>query len=191
MPLSEFNFGEELPTIRAGRVRLRWLTDADVPALFVIFGDAEVMRYWSQGPFANVDEAREYLSRIRECFTKRDLFQWGIELNDAPGVIGTCTLAQLDSRNRRAEVGFALARTHWGKGYISEVLPAIIRFAFDELELQRLTADADPRNLGSVRALERAGFVREGYLRQHYRLYGEVQDAIIFGLLRSEYRASK
>ena len=191
MGVADFELGDHLPTIVASRVRLRWLTDADVPALFTVFGDAEVMRYWSHEPFKSMDDARKYLASIRECFAKRELFQWGIERVDAPGVIGTCTLAHLDAQHKRAEVGFALARAHWGKGHISEALPAIIRFAFDQLELERLTADADPRNLGSIGALDRAGFVREGFLRQHYRLYGEVQDAILFGLLKSEHRASK
>lgn len=186
MSSSRFNLGDALPTIEAGRVTLRWLTEHDIPALFTVFGDAEVMRYWSHEPFKNIEDARQYLNQIRDCFAKRELFQWGIELNETNAIIGTCTLAHLDAQHKRAEVGFALARAHWGKGYISEVLPAIIRFAFEELGLERMTADADPRNHGSVRALERAGFVREGYLRGHYRLYGEVQDAIIFGLLREE-----
>lgn len=181
-----FNLGDHLPTITAGRLRLRWLTDADIPALFEIFGDAMLCRYWSHEPFKSIDDARQYLNEIRDCFAKRELFQWGIELHETNEIIGTCTLAHLDAQHKRAEVGFALARAHWGKGYISEVVPAIIRFAFEELGLERLTADADPRNHGSIRALERAGFVREGYLRSHYRIYGEVQDAVTFGLLRSE-----
>lgn len=182
----------QLPTITAHRLRLRWLEDDDIPALFTVFGDARVCRYWSHGPFASIDDARDYLRRIRECFAKRSLFQWGVELlgpgesGTSRAIIGTCTLARIDAQHRRAEVGFALAAAHWGKGYIGEALAALIGFAFDELDLHRLTADVDPRNTASLRALERAGFRREGVLREHYRLYGEVQDAVIFGLLRTE-----
>ncbi len=185
-----FNVGQTLPTLAAKRLRLRWLTDADIPALFAVFGDAEVMRYWSHEPFKSIEDARQYLNQIRECFAKRELFQWGIELNETNAIIGTCTLAHLDAQHKRAEIGFALARAHWGKGYIVEALPVLIRFAFEELGLERLTADADPRNASSIRVLERAGFAREGMLRSHYRLYGEVQDAIIFGLVRSDWRSA-
>lgn len=157
-----FAIGDRLPTINSARLRLRWLTDADVPALFAIFGDAEVMRYWSHGPLKDTDDARGYLNEIRECFAKRELFQWGIELVGSEGIVGTCTLAQLDAQHKRAELGFALARAHWGNGYIAEALPALIQFAFDELDLNRLTADADPRNDASIRALERAGSSAKG-----------------------------
>lgn len=202
MPNAPFELGESLPTIPAGRVRLRWLTDADVPALLAIFGDAEVMRYWSHGPFASIDDARDYLRQIRDCFAKRELFQWGVELlpagdggeGGAEGggeIIGTCTLAQLDAQNRRAELGFALARAHWGNGYMAEALPALVRFAFEQLDLHRLTADADPRNHSSIRALSRLGFQPEGILREHYLLNGEKQDAIVFGLLRSHWQDSE
>jgi [ribosomal protein S5]-alanine N-acetyltransferase len=187
MPSPAFDLGASLPTLDAVQVRLRWLTDADVSALFAIFGDAAVMRYWSHEPLASIDEAREYLEKIRDCFARRDLFQWGVELTATPEIIGTCTLAHLDAEHKRAELGFALARAHWGKGYMREALPALLAFAFGELDLERLTADADPRNHASIGLLEKLGFVREGFLRQHYRLYGEVQDAIILGLLRGEF----
>lgn len=67
-----------------------------------------------------------------------------------------------------------------------EILPRLIHFAFaaDGLNLRRLTADADPRNASSIKLLRHLGFVQEGFLRQHYDVNGELQDAIIFGLLR-------
>lgn len=199
MDAKSFDLGDHLPAIAGERVRLRWVEEADVPALLEIFGDAEVMRYWSHGPFTSMDDARDYLRKIRECFAKRELFQWGIELIDsAEGgdggeggqIIGTCTLAHLDAEHRRAELGFALAKAHWGKGYMAEALPALVRFAFEELDLHRLTADADPRNHASIRVLSRLGFRPEGILREHYLLHGEKQDAVLFGMLRSEWQAA-
>jgi ribosomal-protein-alanine N-acetyltransferase len=189
MAAHAFDLGDALPTISTERMRLRWLTDADVPALLEIFGDAEVMRYWSHGPFASLDEAREYLRTIRECFARHELFQWGIERTPGEGgIIGTCTLAQLDGQHRRAELGFALARAHWGNGYMREVLPALLRFAFERMDLHRITADADPRNLASLGLLTRLGFRAEGHLREHYLVNGEKQDATLFGLLRKEWK---
>jgi RimJ/RimL family protein N-acetyltransferase len=186
MAASSFDLGDRLPTIAAGRVRLRWLMDDDVSALLTVFGDSEVMRYWSHGPLADVPAARKYLDLIRECFARRELFQWGVELATNGEIIGTCTLAELSTEHRRAELGFALARSHWGRGYMREALPALLDFAFDRLELARITADADPRNDRSIRLLQRLGFQTEGSLRQHYLVNGEWQDAVLFGLLSSE-----
>jgi ribosomal-protein-alanine N-acetyltransferase len=176
-----------LPTIVASRVRLRWLTPHDIPALFEIFGDSEVCRYWSRPPLRNQAEARDLHNQIIRYFAERSLFQWGIAGIVDDRVIGTCTLASLTPEHSRAEVGFALARAAWGQGYMAEALPALIRFAFESLNLHRLEADVDPRNLPSIRLLERMGFRREGLLRERYHLNGEIQDALFYGLLRREF----
>jgi RimJ/RimL family protein N-acetyltransferase len=181
-----FTFGTTLPTLAAGRLRLRWLTEADVPSLFAIFGDAEVTRYWGFAVLPDQTAAAALLADVHDHFRRRSLLQWGVELVQTGELIGTCTLAHLDSANRRAELGFALGRAHWGQGYMAEALRVLLRFAFVELRLHRVMADADPRNARSMRALERLGFRREGLLRQHYLVQGEAQDAVVYGLLRSE-----
>jgi len=163
------------------------LTPVDVPALFEIFGDPLVCRYWSRPPLRGLAEAADLLGEITRCFAERSLFQWGVADVFDDRVIGTCTLSSLSARHRRAEVGFALARAAWGKGYMAEALTALIGFAFETLGLHRLEADVDPRNLPSIRLLEGAGFRREGFLRERYHLNGEIQDALFYGLLRREY----
>jgi ribosomal-protein-alanine N-acetyltransferase len=178
--------GPTLPTIDAGRVVLRWLTEDDVPALYRIFSHPEVMRYWSTEPFADQAAAADYLAQIRRCYAERSLFQWGVARKDGDGVIGTCTLSSLSPKHHRAEIGYALARERWGRGYMREALPALLRFAFRTLGLNRIEADVDPRNEPSIKSLERLGFRREGYQRERYHVGGELQDSVLFGLLRSE-----
>lgn len=181
---------DRLPTIETERLRLRWLAPADVPALFAIFGDAEVCRYWSSPPLPDTAAAEALLREIEASFTARSLFQWGIAERDSDAVIGTCTLASLSAEHRRAEVGFALARSAWGRGYLAEALPALLAFGFDTLGLHRIEADVDPRNARSIRVLERVGFQREGFMRERYHLAGEIQDAVMYGLLRHEWAES-
>jgi len=182
-----FDLGDRLPTLDAGPVCLRWLTDADVPALFAIFGDAEVTRYWGFDVLADLAAAATLLAEIHKGFRDRTLFQWGVEAEGR--IVGTSTLASLDPVHRRAELGFALGRAFWGRGYMAAALPAVLAFAFGRLGLHRVYADADPRNTRSIRALERLGFVREGVLREHYLVRGEAQDGVVFGLLRLEWQA--
>lgn len=178
-----------LPVLDTDRLRLRTLVPGDIPALFSIFGDAEVCRYWSSPPLPSLAEADALYASIEDGFETRTLFQWGIELRDTHGIIGTCTLASLSEQHRRGEVGFALGRAHWRMGYVSEALVALVRFAFDELALHRLEADVDPRNHASLRALERLGFERDGYLRERYQVAGEIQDAVLLGLLRPQWES--
>lgn len=181
--------GETLPTLDGNGVKLRWLVETDVPALLAIFGNDEVIRYWGSPRIESLDTAKDLLHRIQEHFRARSLFQWGIVTQDVPSeVIGTCTLAELDAVNRRAAIGFALGRDHWGHGYAKAAVEATLRFAFEDLNLHRVVADCDPRNVRSSALLERFGFRREGYLREHYFVTGECQDGILWGLLRSEWQ---
>ena len=180
---------DRLPSIDTGRLRLRWLVPDDVPALLEIFGDAEVCRYWSRPAIPDLAAADALREEIVGHFAARSLFQWGIAERASGRVVGTCTLAAISVEHRRAEVGFALARAAWGRGHVAEALPALVGFAFGTLALHRLEADVDPRNARSIRALEAVGFQREGHLRERYHLAGELQDAVLYGLLRREWEA--
>lgn len=177
-----------LPTLTGSRIQLRWLAASDVPQLYAIFSDPRVMRYWSSAPMVEEAEAQKLFEEVCQYFRRRELFQWGIADRADDRVIGTCTLAHLDAGNRRAEIGYALGSAHWGKGLATEAVNTLLDFAFDELRLHRIEADVDPRNAGSIRALERQGFVREGLLRERWHVNGEICDSLFYGLLESEWR---
>jgi RimJ/RimL family protein N-acetyltransferase len=177
-----------LPTLACPRVRLRDLDEHDLDALYTVFSDPLTMRYWSRPPFAHREDAVIYLESIHRGFEDGSLFQWGVARNDDDHVIGTCTLAQIDHADSRAEVGFALCSTHWGQGFGREALAHTIDHAFGYLGLRRLEADVDPRNMQSLKALEKLGFKREGYLRQRWRVNGAWQDSIMLGLLSTDAR---
>jgi RimJ/RimL family protein N-acetyltransferase len=71
---------------------------------------------------------------------------------------------------------------------MNEALTALVDFAFGTLAMRRLEADVDPRNAGSLHALERLGFRREGLLRERWKVNGELQDSVVLGLLSHEWR---
>jgi RimJ/RimL family protein N-acetyltransferase len=176
-----------LPTIDTPRLRIRPLVDADVPALFAVFSDPEAMRYWSRMAMTDIAEASDLLEEIRKHAATGTLYQWGIARRDDDGVIGTCTLYRIDRVHGRAEVGYILRRDFWGRGLANEALVALLGHAFGALALHRIEADIDPRNAASIRSVERLGFKREGHLRERYRIGGEIQDSLIYGLLDSEW----
>lgn len=181
------NLGVTLPTLEGERVRLRWMTRDDAPALFEVFSDPEVTRYWSSPPLSDLAGAIQLVADVHELFEQRRLFEWGIALREGGPLLGACTLLQLDSLHRRAELGFAIGRAAWGRGIARDAVERLIEFAFVELGLERLEADVDPDNERSLRLLERQGFRREGLLRERWRTFGEPRDAVFLGLLRREW----
>ena len=69
-----------------------------------------------------------------------------------------------------------------------QALQALLRYAFQTLDLNRLEADIDPRNVASSRTLERLGFQKEGHLRERWIVNDEISDTWLYGLLRREWQ---
>lgn len=175
-------------TLSTPRLTLRFLNEADIKAAYEIFSHVEVMRYWSYPAWTDPSQAREWLIHIQEDYRTGDALQLAIERNAGHILIGTCTLFQFHVASRRAEMGYALGRPYWGSGYMQEALQALLRYAFQTLDLNRLEADIDPRNLASASVLERLGFVKEGLLRERWIVNEEISDTALYGLLRKEWR---
>lgn len=181
---------EHLPTINTSRLSLRKISAEDVAAFYAIYSNPEVMRYWSTPPLPNRDAASKLISEIHEGLERRELLKWGIALGTNDTLIGSVTLFHLDFTHRRVEIGYALGRAHWGKGYMHEALTAVLTYAFEVLDFHRIEADVDPRNAASIRTLERLGFQREGYLRERWQVNGEIQDALFYGLLQPDWETA-
>lgn len=179
--------GDRLPTIDAPRVRLRWLEESDIDALYDVFSDERSMRFWSSPAMKDRQEAVEYFGRIHEGFRSKTLFQWGVERKDDARLLGTATLFHLDAGNARAEIGYYLGSAYWRQGYMGEALTALLNFAFGTMKLRRIEADVDPRNAASLKSLDRLGFRQEGLLRERWNVAGEIQDTLYFGLLAREW----
>lgn len=175
--------------LRTPRLALRFLDAGDAAALFAIFSDPAVMRYWATGPWTTLDQANTSLRDTQRDYRDGGALRMGIEVAGAPGIVGTCTLFGLNRTTRRAELGYALAQRCWGQGYMHEALGAFLKHAFGPLALHRIEADIDPRNAPSARALERLGFQREGFLRERWIVEGEVCDTVLYGLLAREFQA--
>ena len=175
------------PQLQGKRVRLRGPRREDADALFALFSDPAVMRYWSRPPMTTLGEAQGLVGEMLDSFEQRLLFNWMVTTRDDDGVIGTCTLFRIDPRHRHAEIGYALRSDHWGRGIAGEAVALVLDWAFRRLDLQRIEADIDPRNDGSRQLLARLGFSSEGVMRQRFFVGDEATDSEIFGLLAADW----
>ncbi|STQ91161.1 GNAT family N-acetyltransferase [Iodobacter fluviatilis] len=172
---------------QTSRLILRPLQETDAPALLAIFSDEKVMQYWSTPPWNSIEIAEALIARDLKAMAAGGYIRLGIERAEDHILIGNCTLFDLDKQCRRAEIGYGMAHSAWGKGYMHEALSALLDFGFSELKLNRIEADIDPRNLASAKSLERLGFSREGYLRERWIVDGVVSDTALYGLLVSDW----
>jgi RimJ/RimL family protein N-acetyltransferase len=179
-----------LQTLQGTRVRLRMPAAADVPALFAIYSDPQVMRYWSNAPYATIEQAQAKFAELDRGNRAGEFFSWAIADNREDAMLGTCSLFEISQPHRRASLGYALGSVNWGNGYALEASRLAIEYAFGTMQLHRLEADVDPRNTPSLRLLDRLGFAREGVLRERWHVAGETQDSLICGLLARDYAAT-
>lgn len=177
-----------LPTLEGERVRLRPFRTADRDALFAIYSDAQVMRYWGFPPWTELAQAEAHIASVLAITEPVPSFSWVLARASDDTLAGTTTLFGIRRDQLRAELGYCLAPAEHGKGIASEAVRLALGFAFGTLGLERIEADVDPRNAPSCRLLERLGFQREGLLRARWRVAGEVSDSVIYGLLRGELR---
>jgi RimJ/RimL family protein N-acetyltransferase len=170
--------------LTTARLKLRPLIEADIPAHFAVFSDPEVARYWSREPWTGLAQAEESIKAIMAGLEDGSEARFGIELLATGELIGNVGLHHFFEQNRRCEIGYALASKHWNQGYATEALRAAIQYGFDALDLNRIEADIDPRNIGSGRVLEKLGFRKEGYMPERWIVFGEFADTVNYGLLR-------
>lgn len=176
------------PTIETQRLILRPLSHKDAQALFGIFSDPDVMKYWITPPWASSEEATRYINKAIDHARDQVALTLGIFLKETDRLIGRCALFEINRQQRRGAIGYGLDKEYWGNGYMPEAARALLDYGFDELRLRRIGAEIDPENHASARTLEKLGFMHEGRLRQQWELQGRLSDSDIYGLLKTDKR---
>jgi len=174
-------------SIRTARILLRPLIESDAASLFAVYSDGRVARYLSKPAWSCIDQAHESIARDREALAAGKYLRLGLVVDGIKGLVGECSFFNWVEQCRRAEMGYAMAFDFWGNGFMHEGLTALLTYGFDELNLNRVEADIDPRNRSSARSLERLGFSNEGHLRERWIVNGEVSDTDLYGLLRADW----
>jgi RimJ/RimL family protein N-acetyltransferase len=132
----------------------------------------------------DIDWAEREVRRERQG----DDFRFTIEDQDGV-VIGDLTVHHSDRRSGTFSYGISIAREYRRRGYASEAIRVMLRYYFDELRYQKVTAFIADFNAPSIRLHERLGFRREGQLRRMAYTRGQYHDQLVFGQLAEEFRA--
>lgn len=92
----------------------------------------------------------------------------------------------MDFENAKAEIGYDIAKSFWGKGYASEAIYSLLDYAFSSLKMNRIEAKVEPENVNSIKLLQKLNFTFEGTLRQYERIDGKFNDLNIYSKLMSD-----
>lgn len=175
------------PLLHTARLRLRPFTDADADALFALHSSAYVLRYWDSPPWTERARAERFVAMCRKMADEGTGARVAMERASDGAFVGWCGLTNWNPDYCSASLGYVLGDAMWGHGYATEAARAVLQWAFGTLDLNRVQAETDTRNVASARVLEKVGFVREGTLREDCVVNGEVSDSWVFGLLRRDW----
>lgn len=160
------------------------IEDAPVIHAAILASVAEIRPF---GPWCHaeitVGEIRAWLEAQVPAFQARTAFEFAILAEDG-SYLGSCALNQIDSANRRANLGYWVRTSATRRGVATAAIRQIVRWAFENTDLLRLEILVSTKNVASLRTAEKAGAVREGVLRKRLLLHGIPHDAVVFSFLR-------
>ena len=161
------------------RLLLRSFTPGDVEAVHAYAGDPEVCRYTDWGPNTPA-QSQSFIDEMCAASLMQHpaSLTWAVTLGG--NVVGACSVSVSSAEHRRGVMGYVLARAHWGKGYATEAAAAVLRFAREDLALERVEATCRPGNAAWQRVLRKIGMQQEGLLRSHMLIRGRREDSLLF-----------
>ncbi len=160
--------------IETPRLLLRPHQKDDVAFMVKLNSDPQVVRYTGDVAFKNDDEAAEIIAVLEEHFAARQLGRLLVIERQSAQPIGWCGF-NWHPKVQGVDLGFRFLRKKWGHGFATEVGAACLRWIHANTDIDHIFARAIPENIGSVRVLEKLGFVAdntldpEGFAQFQYR----------------------
>jgi RimJ/RimL family protein N-acetyltransferase len=175
--------------LEGSMVRLRALERSDVERAYPWVNDLEVTKYLLlRYPMSRTQEEK-YLTETAEQGNSFGDVRLAIETKD--GVhIGMCGLHRGSPEDRHASLGIMVGdKSLWSDGYGSDAVLALLRFAFDQMNLNKVELGVFEFNERAIACYRKCGFIEEGRRREHYFQDGRYWDIIDMSVLRREYEA--
>lgn len=166
-------------------IRLRPMTEADLPLRVTWFNDPEVRKTLTVSERFELEKTRTWFNAVQQDPSRVDLI---IETQDRRpiGVIG---FVHIDSVHKTAEIFLVVGeKDYWGKGVMFAAESLLMEWAFSQLGLEKIWAQADTDNVASLITMKKLGFQVEGTLRKEVIQDGRRIDKLRLGLLKEEFK---
>ena len=187
----------EFKPLETERLLLRKLQLGDVYEYYErLFGDGDVTRYMLFEPHQTIMESLESVQQKLKRYEEEPFYCWAVERKEEGGLMGLVELLRFEEETGTCSFVYMLGCSYWNQGYGTEMLKAVFRFAFEELEVERIIADHITENVASGRVMEKAGMKHIGTETGKYEKLGTLYDAQVYeicnegpqGLLANDYQ---
>ncbi len=181
---------KNLPVLETKRLRLRKLSMRDAGDVFEYASVPEVAEHVTWEYHRNISDSMHYLRFITEQYRDGIPSPWGIVHKELGKLIGTIGYHVWSLANRFGEVGYALSKDFWNKGYTTEAFSEVIRYGFERMKLERIEATCKLPNTASEKVMLKCGMHFEGILKKKLFAKGEFHDLKIYSLLREDWESN-
>lgn len=174
--------------ITSNRLQLRLIEPSDLTAIHHLLVQPETDEYNALGTPANINETKTVVEPWLADHHLNPLKNYTFFIENATNqeFIGLFGLKLGRDIYKRAEVWFKILPEHWGNGYATEAVKAVIHFSFNSLDLHRIQAGCAVENTASIKVLEKAGMIKEGLQRQNLPLKNGWSDNYEYAILDSD-----
>lgn len=177
-----------LPQLETDRLLLRKLVYSDKSNIFEYAQNPNVAKYVLWDEHQSELDSLAFLNIVYEAYNKNEAAPWGISLKNLNKIIGTAGFVKWDKNNNTAEIGYALSENYWGQGIIPEAIQEIIKFGFEKMNLDKISAECHSNNLGSIKVLEKGQFNFENEIENKTEIKGKLCNMKTFSILRNNFR---
>ncbi|MBN1882562.1 MAG: GNAT family N-acetyltransferase [Deltaproteobacteria bacterium] len=175
------------PTIVTKRLVLRPFRNADVSRLAELANDRRIAQKTLLIPHPYTEQtAREWIATHRGKFERGEDVVFAVTTGNDEEPIGAVGLSIFHEHNR-GEIGYWMGVPYWNQGYCTEAARAMLAYGFEELNLHKICANHFATNPASGRVMANIGMTREGVFKSHIEKWGEYEDMVCYGILKSEY----
>lgn len=159
---------------------------ADWPALHRLASDPDVMRYITGGLPFEEEHTRAFVNRQERHFAEHGFCRWKLLLRTTREYVGFCGAEHKHLDGEWVpEIGWWLAKEHWGKGLASEAAATAFQHLWEAKRIPRLTACAMPENRASIRVMEKIGLRFEKEFLERSPLTGDTIRLVMHSISRS------
>lgn len=180
--------------LESQRLELRCYQITDVPSIRAML-DANRERLRNEFParvkrIDSTEDVEAFVWQVRQLWDVRDAFHFSIWEKQQQSYVGEVFIACMSWLVPKGDVGYFVVKQYEGQGMITEAVSAILPFAFDGLQMNKLQIRCPVDNLRSQRVAERSGFKIEGVLRNdHVNNDGHMPiDIVYYGMTPADYR---
>lgn len=173
------------PTIKTERLLLRQFVESDIVNVHKGLSDPEIIKYYGVS-YKTLEDTKEQMKFFADLEKENMGIWWAICSLDNKIFYGAGGLSSLSQEHKKAEIGFWLLTEFWGQGIMTEVMPIICKYGFENLGLHRIEGFVESDNLNCKNAMKKLDFNHEGTMKDCEIKNGKFISLDIYARLKDE-----